>query len=89
MSLVASEFPDFVEVAPEFVDEFLCPCVACVFGWSFAVAVVLLLVFDDGVGDLSSEEVLPSDGLLLHGCSKQWVCAREALGAGRVKEPLD
>lgn len=70
VALVASEFPDVVEVAPELLYELLGPHGAGVFGWAVAVAVVLFLVLDDGCGDLASEEVLPANGLLVDGCSE-------------------
>jgi hypothetical protein len=59
------------------------------FGRLFAVAVVLLLVFNDSCGNLAAKEVLPSNCLLLDGCAEQWVCSGKSLGNGGVVEPLE
>ena len=47
VAFIAAEFPDGMEVSPEFVDQFLGPGVAGVFVVVLAVAEVLLLVVDD------------------------------------------
>jgi hypothetical protein len=89
VAFVAAEFPCFVEVSPQLVDEFLGPCFAGVFGWSFTVAVALLLTFDDRCGDLTAKEVLPSNCLLLDGCAEQWVSSGKLLENAGVAKPLD
>ena len=59
--------------------QFLGPCLSGKFVVVLTVAVVLLLVFDNGVGDAPSEEVLPPDRLLVcssgavHGMSLHWI----------------
>ena len=54
-----------MEVSPEFVYQFLGLCLSGVFGVLLTVAVVLLLVVDDGVGNAPLEEVLPPNRLLV------------------------
>ena len=55
-----------MEVSPEFVNQFLGPCLACMFVVVLTVVlVVLLLVFDDRVGDAPLEGVLPPNRLLV------------------------
>jgi hypothetical protein len=88
VALVASEFPDAVEVSPKYVGELLGPAGASVFCGLFAVTAVLFLVGDDGLCNLASEEVFPPDGLLMHGCAKERMGSWESLGDCRVMEPL-
>ena len=54
-----------MEVSSEFVYQFLGLCLPGVFEVAISVSVVLLLVIDDGVGDVPTEEVLPSDCMLM------------------------
>ena len=55
----------------------------------FAVAVALLLVFNDSCGNLAAKEVLPSNCLLLDGCAVQWVSSGKSLWNAGVAKPLD
>ena len=59
------------------------------FGGVFSVAVVFLLVINDGCGCSSLQEALPLDSLLVDGCFVEWVSAWEFVVSGWVVEPLD
>ena len=53
-----------MKVSPEFVYQFLGPCLSGVFGVLLSAAVLVhLLEVDDGVGDAPSEEALPPNCL--------------------------
>ena len=78
MSFVAPELPGFGKEGPEECDQFPGPQLAGLFFGLLARSEVRFLVVDDGLGDVSTEKVLPADGLLMLRCSEQCVVALEA-----------
>ena len=89
VALVAPEFPDIMEVSPEELNECLGPRMSCVVVGALTFTVVRLLVFDEGPGNSSTQEVMPADGLLVDGSSVEGVVARESFGDCGVSEPLE
>ena len=89
VSFVAAEFPNVVEVSPQFLDQFLCPGCAGVFVRPFSCTVVLFLIFNDGNSDSTFQEVLPSNGLLMEGRSVEGVMAGKSFRNAWVGKPLD
>ena len=65
VSFVATEVPVLGEESPESGYQFPRPQVAGLFLGFFACSEVCFLVADDGLGDVTSKEVLPADGLLV------------------------
>ena len=86
---VAPALPSVGEEGPESCNQFPSPQLVGLFFGFFARSEVFFLVVDNGVGDMSSEKVLPADGLLVLRCAEQGVVLLEPLGNARLVEPLN
>lgn len=89
MPFVASKLPVVEEEIPEGKDEFPGPQLAGLVSWTFASSEVRLLVIYDGLGDMSTEKVLPPDGDLVLGSAEQWVISRSSMWDAWLMKPLD
>jgi hypothetical protein len=89
VAFVASKFPDFEEMCPEFGYEFLAPGSVGLDLGAFLISAALFLVVDDGLGDAALWKMLPSDRLLMSRLVMKWMVPWIGVGSGWLSEPLN